>query len=53
MLEASRLTTLIPGASVIVPPPSLALIVVWYAAMLVAAWMLHTAGQAEKAEHPF
>jgi ComEC/Rec2-related protein len=53
MLEASRLTTLIPGASVIVPPPSLALIVVWYVAMLVAAWMLHTAGQAEKAEHPF
>ncbi|MBM4164758.1 MAG: ComEC/Rec2 family competence protein [Lentisphaerae bacterium] len=53
MVEASRLTTLIPGASVIVPPPSLALIVVWYAAMLAAAWMLHTAGQAEKAEHPF
>jgi hypothetical protein len=40
MVEASRLTTLIPGASVAVPPPSLTVIVVWYAAMLVAAWML-------------
>jgi competence protein ComEC len=47
MVEASRLTTLIPGASVAVPPPSLTVIVVWYTAMLVAAWMLRNSRPVE------
>jgi ComEC/Rec2-related protein len=50
MVEASRLTTLIPGASIAVPPPSLTVIAVWYAAMLAAARMLRAT---RPVEHPF
>jgi len=40
MIEASRLTVLLPGASIRVPAPPVPLIAAWYAAMLVAAWRL-------------
>jgi ComEC/Rec2-related protein len=50
MVETSRLTTLIPGASIAVPPPPLLLVAVWYAAMLAAAWRLRTP---RPVEHPY
>ncbi len=40
MLAASRLTTRIPGASITVPAPPVAVVVAWYAGMLLVAGLL-------------
>ncbi len=52
MVEASRLTVCIPGASVPVAAPPMGLIAAWYAAMLVLAWLLNTASPKEEPYAP-